>query len=544
MFDVPKDRKENLAFRKELILNCAKDVDLRAAVREYALRNIYFWFDALVWTYDPRVPPYHLPFILFDYQRERIIPEVIKAIETGYDLYIEKSRDVGLTESVPSGITLWYWLQNSSGNDFLLGSRKEDLVDARGVPDTIFEKIRYKIKHLPNWMLPEGYNPDKHDRHMKIVNPATGSVILGEANNKHFGTGARKKAVFYDEFPKWETTDHHAWTSCGDVTKCRIAFGTPFGMNNKAAELRYSGRIKVVRAHALERPDRDEEWYREEVRRRTPQELAQEIDISYEGSAGKRFFPNYGPGIHRLELKHNPDKEVLECWDFGYHHPAVLFTQKDEYDRWLWLHCIVGENVGLETFGRYVLKKRKEWFPGVREFMSVGDPAGNQVSDKTDETCITILAKLGIWVGFQRSPRVTRAKIMKLLLDHNIMGKPALLINAEEDDRYSDKKPGFIMTESMWHVHEGFMGGVRYSDNAEKQGKEDYEKDGLFDHIFDAAGYGAYRLYPHGVVIDGEGPFDTEKKPNKRVLRLIKKRENADAKIKEIYGARAATYRS
>lgn len=499
MFTVPRERQANLEFRQQLLARCEHDPELRSAVRTYALRDVIFWFDVFAWTYDPRVPPFHLPFVLFDYEREILVPEFCAAIEEGYDLYAEKSRDTGVTEVGPSGVTLHYWLQDSGGNDFLIGSRKEDLVDSRGVPDTIFEKLRYKLYHLPKWMIPTGFRRDKHDLHCKLINPATGSVIVGEANNKHFGTGARKKCVWYDEFPKWESTDSDAWTSCGDVTKCRIAVGTPFGMSNKAAELRHSGQIKVIRVHALQRPDRDMDWYREQKKRRTEQELAQEIDISYEGSAGKRFFPNYNLSLHRRELVANPDLDVLMCWDFGYHHPAVLFTQKDTFDRWLWLHCIVGKNVLIDHFARYVQRMMAKWFPEHRaeQFTHVGDPAGGSVNDKIDETTIMMLAKVGIYVVTQRSPRVTRAKLMKLLLDQNVNGLPTLMVSAEEDDRYDKKKPEFLLTQSMWHVHEGFLGGVRYDDRGEK---EDYKKDGTFDHIFDAAGYGAYYLYPAGLL--------------------------------------------
>src|SRR5438132_289773 len=63
------------------------------------------------------------------------------------------------------------------------GSHKLDLVDRIGAPDSILEKVRFLLRHIPEWMRPVGFVFGKHDSYCKIVNPATGATITGEGGD-------------------------------------------------------------------------------------------------------------------------------------------------------------------------------------------------------------------------------------------------------------------------------------------------------------------------------------------------------------------------
>lgn len=501
----PRDREENIFWRANLLQACDRDPAVRDAVRALAYDDWEFFFDAFLWTYDPQKKTSELPFILYGFQREFLRDELVPAIDNQFDLEVDKTRKMGATW-VYVGLILWYWLKPEKGNDFLLGSRKEELVDRRGNMDTIMEKIRYMISRLPTWMLPPGYDEKKHDHHMQILNPETGAYLKGEANNKAFGRGGRYKAAFLDEFAYWEFTDEDAWRSLADATDCRLPVSTPNGRQNQFARLRHgeAGDIRCFSIHWKLHPERDEEWYRKEKLRRTDLEVAQELDISYESSAGKRFFHNYNPAIHRAPLVWNPYAPVYACWDFGRLRPAVLFTQKDINDRWMWLKLIRGQDVTLQTFSDHVLKRMAEWFPFTTKtgraddegrFFHYGDPRGNQVNDLSDETGFQILARKGIYVNARDVGRVTRAETIRNLFDVLVDGKPAIMINNEDDDRGNLDKPPYILTESMWHAHEALLGGCRYDRTGDR---EDYAKDKFYEDIMDAAGYGAVFLYPAG----------------------------------------------
>ena len=104
-----------------------------------------------VCTYDPRnvssgrSPT--MPFRLFPVQ-ERLIDWLYDRIKQERPGLIEKSRDMGATWCA-CGFAVWLWLFHD-GSAVGFGSRKESLVDTKGDPDSIFEKIRMIVATLPS----------------------------------------------------------------------------------------------------------------------------------------------------------------------------------------------------------------------------------------------------------------------------------------------------------------------------------------------------------------------------------------------------------
>lgn len=315
--EFPKERRENVEWRREILSRCAEDLAYRSRVKELFHRDVLFAFNAFFYTYDPRKRPFpHLPFCTWDYQDDTIL-EVVDAVGTGNDVLLEKSRDMGATWMV-LGAFYWLWLKPEGGYDFLVGSRIEDYVDKRGDMRTHFEKFRYLKKRTPRWLLPKGWNDRTHDNFMRLVNPETGSSITGESNNPNFSTQGRYAAVLFDEFAKWESTDKQAWTSAGDATPCRIPVSTPFGAAGQYYDLATGGKIRRIRLHWSLHPEKskgisclfpppndddrtrmgehfkpDEKlvspWYDNETERRQPTEIAQELDIDYIGAGNPVF---------------------------------------------------------------------------------------------------------------------------------------------------------------------------------------------------------------------------------------------------------------
>ena len=299
-----------------MLLRAKVDLLYRRKLKELFYRDPIFAFNAFFYTYDPRKRPFHhIPFATYDYEDEMIL-QLVKCIKEGEDCLIEKSRDMGVSWTV-IGVFMWLWEQPIGGNDFLVGSRIEDYVDRKGDMRTLFAKARYIHQRLPRWLWPEGFLTRRDDNYMKLINPESGSVFAGESNNANFSTGGRYAGILFDEFAKWESTDESAWTAAGDASPCRIPVSTPFGAGGQYYLLAHGGAVRKLRYHWTRHPDKSKSmycvypppnaedkgkfsgwvaeekiqspWYDREVERRTPSEVAQELDIDYLGSGNPIF---------------------------------------------------------------------------------------------------------------------------------------------------------------------------------------------------------------------------------------------------------------
>jgi hypothetical protein len=337
--DYPKEYRENLEWRHEILVRAQKDYAYREKVKQLFLRDPLFAFNGFFYTLDIRKRPFQQqPFCTYPFQDDAIL-ELADAINTAtglrtQDVIWEKSRDMGASWMIIL-VFQWLWLNPEKPADFLLGSRVQDYVDRIGDPRTLFHKLRYNLDKLPYWLLPAGFNRRLHDNFLKLENPESGATITGESNNANFSTGGRYTAVLFDEFAKWESTDQAAWTSAGDATPCRVANSTPFGAAGKYYELATDGKTRKITMHWSLHPEKREglccvwpkleeceevvdeyhwtglrsEWYDLETIRRTEIEVAQELDIDYIGAGSPIFDGRAGKRI--AVLIRNPKRSTM-----------------------------------------------------------------------------------------------------------------------------------------------------------------------------------------------------------------------------------------
>lgn len=325
----PSSVAENLEKRAETLRKAEINLEFRANIIAQCARDPLFFINGYCWTQDPKKPDFaKIPFCTYEDFQDDAILKIVEAIETGEDLLIEKTREMGVSWMVLY-VFVWYWLFKPNSN-FRVGSRKEDFVDKIGVMDTLLEKVRFCVRNLPSWMRPVGYDESTHASYMRILNPENKNVIVGESANPHFGSGGRSKAILLDEYSKWDdSVADAAWTSTADVTRCRIPVSTPYGSGNKYAQLALGTKekIKKLTLHWTLHPDKaagayylDGEgkripisdhktafriwdqnrqqknaiivrspWYDAECERRSEADIAQELDIDYQKS-GSPFF--------------------------------------------------------------------------------------------------------------------------------------------------------------------------------------------------------------------------------------------------------------
>jgi hypothetical protein len=281
-----------LQWRVDKLAALRRDPGLLAAVKEHYKNNPIDMVQDWGMTFDPRIDVNMgrspiMPFIPFPAQLEWMqwVLECWRDRENGLS---DKSRDMGLTwcaASLSGAVAVTH-----QGFVAGFGSRKEDLVDKAGDPDSIFFKVRFFLQNLP----PEfraGWNlfNHTHSSHMRIMIPETGSVIRGEGG-KNIGRGGRASWYFVDEAAHLENPQA-VETSLSATTNCRIDISSVNGMANSFAEKRHSGRVRVKTMHWTADPRKDQEWYEKQRAKFNALVVAQEIDIDYSASAEGVLIP-------------------------------------------------------------------------------------------------------------------------------------------------------------------------------------------------------------------------------------------------------------
>ena len=135
----PKNYSDNLSYRINIQVKCKESPERMSLVKEECRKNILFWINSFVMTYNPRLTPAVIPFITYDFQDEFIL-DLVSHMENEKDKLIDKSRDMGVSWCVLTVFT-WYWLFGGEGRDFLCGSRKEEYVDKIVDMKTLLQKI-------------------------------------------------------------------------------------------------------------------------------------------------------------------------------------------------------------------------------------------------------------------------------------------------------------------------------------------------------------------------------------------------------------------
>jgi len=458
--------EENLDYRTKVNNRALEDTAFQALLMSMSAEDCLFWINTFVYTFDPRKPIPHTPFITYPFQDE-FITGVIKDIEAGKDVFVDKSRDMGVSWMILA-IFLWGWL--FKGWELREGSRKMDYVDKGGDMTSLFEKQRYMLERLPSWMIPYKFDLKRgttFNSSAKLVNPITKNTIVGEATSPNFARGGRSKAILYDEFAFWLCSDE-AWRGGADTSNCRIIVSTPNGKGNKFADIKFDTNLDISRytLHWRLHPFKTMEWYKEECARRTPQEIAQELDISYDASTTSRVYEGFdkvriGDGA---DFEYNAELPLFVAWDFGEggnDATAIIWAQFDQKNGNLKIiDCYSRNALDINYFGTiasgvldsqfdydsealYGIERRKRWKRGVH----IGDPYnGNKTTFVGNTSIQKELRKHGIQVNLDRGCNsvIERIRLASMFL-------PGLMVNS--------RCKGFIesMQNSRWPKSERML---------------------------------------------------------------------------------------
>jgi hypothetical protein len=229
--------------------------------------------------YDPALDPIfgYVPFICFADQ-VRVINELLWTLtqtDENADAIWSKSRGWGASW-ILCLIGLWGWTFSHQWPgappwNILYLSRKEEYVDSNK-QRSLFWKIRRLMRDMPDWQMPAGWNPDKHDQKGNIINPFNGNELGGESTNANAGRGDRVTAAIPDELAAiagaegtWstlnETTDHR-WGSSTENNE-EGPFFYEIGIGRSPGE----ERPHLIETDAWQNPLNDDAWLARQKKR-------------------------------------------------------------------------------------------------------------------------------------------------------------------------------------------------------------------------------------------------------------------------------------
>jgi hypothetical protein len=452
----------DLETRVRILAAVADGTISEADFRTACASSLYFFCATCLFVFEPRSDDPNMkdiPFTPRSFQKQYL--DVLQNhLDTGEDLLTDKSREMGVTWMVLMAF-FWKWLFDPKFTA-IVSSMTVEKIDRKGDPSCLFWKLEYLVECL-KWtvpfLYPKGFKlAEPHRVHLKMSNPETKSVIMGETMGANLGRSGRTRAILLDEFAEAEYPEA-AWASCSRTSECRIVVFTPKGMNfagrlanpkrGEPASINritlhwmidetknhyeiFSGQTGKLICKGNGEPDPDifkqhpyalppvYPWY-EDAKRRVgydPVKIAQELDVNYTESVDGIMYPQierarfgnirYDPGLALyLSMDYGLSDDTAMIW-FQWDHRSRRFRVIDSFKkngktiRW-YVPFITGRDIGLgQVEGGYtskelgMIERHSAFFGRYTDFF--GDPAGKLRNQVTNTSVVSELAKAGIYV--------------------------------------------------------------------------------------------------------------------------------------------------
>lgn len=325
--------------RVKMLSKAAKSPSYQRLLLKMCERDALFWVNHFVFSCDPRLNDNPvIPLVLWPRQCEilRYLSGEFLTARGRQMSFIEKSRATGYSWVVIAAFPAWGWLFRPHFSAYIGAVLVEDVDDA-GQAATLkshFGRIRFILRHLPDWMLPPGMEQESFNKKLLLQHPQReGSRLTGRQFSSNFGRGDRATCALLDECA--HSPDFDDALASVSQTTFRIVNGTtPKGRDTASARLRFSGlSMKVFQIHWPSNPSLDVDWYWEERRRLGPEKCASELDVSYDLSASNRVFKTFDPTLAVGDFDYDPSLPLHVTADPGFDDAcALLWIQPDRQD--------------------------------------------------------------------------------------------------------------------------------------------------------------------------------------------------------------------
>lgn len=239
----PKDPKKNLDWRIRCRRRAMQDERFRRAFWQACMSDPVFFFNAVLWVYEPRAKVKEKPFVTWCHQDPTILKidaliDEAMDVEHPISLTVPKSRAQGGT-FIYLGVLIRRALKDRGFSAGLV-TRNEDLVDSRTDNNAVMWKLAWMLDRLPKWMLPDGYARNSTEHTILLPN---GSLFSGFSATGDVARGGRTTVFAFDEPGSEEfiagNKDYKILSSVSHVTNAILlvsTYGTDSGVFYESAK--------------------------------------------------------------------------------------------------------------------------------------------------------------------------------------------------------------------------------------------------------------------------------------------------------------------
>ena len=195
-------------------------------------------------------------------------------------------------------------------------------------------------------------------------------------------------------------------------------------------------------------------------------------------SEGKPVWPEYSDSDMAVaDLEPWPGVQIQIGMDFGLT-PAAVFGQRLPNGRWIILREVVAFDMGLERFGQQIINELAVSFPGFKDPIVWGDPAGLARDQVYERTAFDFLRTIGL----HAQPTSTNDFKVRREAGAAPMGRRIA----------DDGKPGLLVHKRCNRLRKSLNGGFHFKRVAmagEAERFRDQPNKNLHSHVADAFGY-------------------------------------------------------
>jgi hypothetical protein len=478
-----------LLARLEVLKKCeAEPLEInRLAIESWSVDPVTF-VEQFGWISIPEYQNEIKPFFLFPYQKN-ILVRLWEAELSGEDteLLIDKPRGMGLTWIIV-WYQIWRWLFTPRWGGFNLSRTETEVDDGTSDPNSsIFGKFRWCLSMLPQYLLPEGYQPKgkkgtNTDSILRITNPQLGSSLVGSTTNANAGRSRRYSFTFVDECFAIERF-RLVYSSLQSVSRTKVFVSTVkagkvFQDFKDMAELAGN----YVSLKWSDHPFKDQTWYEEQIKKAEfDPEVMKEIEVDYAVNIRSQYYPE----IREAKIVQGIDfirgKPLFVSMDYGQQDRTVLIYWQFDGQFINILECVSNSRKPLDWYVPYLnpelnynpefyLPHQKEILDKVRGWGKAKAFFGEAAFFKAESDNKSVATKLnqyGIRIIINQyaiayEPR--RKATSQLLKRTNFNGKSdgvMELYDSLANSRYANAVKGVSRESALKPVHDNEIGDFR-----------------------------------------------------------------------------------